>query len=403
MPLTDLALRNAKAGDKPIKLADGHGLYLLIQPNGAKYWRLKYRFGGKEKLLALGVYPEVTLAQARAARDAARRQLAAGLDPSTVRQAQKAQQANDANSFEAIAREWLAKFAPIWAPSHADKILRRLERDIFPWLGARPMAAISAPELLAVLRRIEARGALETAHRALGNCGQVFRYAVATGRAERNPAADLRGALPPTRPRHHAALVDPQAIGELLRAVAGYQGAFVTRCALRLAPLVFVRPGELRKAEWAEFDLDAAAWQIPAQRMKTRQPHLVPLSRQAVAILRELLPLTGRERYVFPGARSDDRPMSENTLNAALRRLGYGSEDMTGHGFRAMARTILDEVLGIRPEIIEHQLAHAVRDPLGRAYNRTQHLHERRRMMQTWADYLDRLAAGADVIPLKAP
>jgi len=348
----------------------------------------------------MGTYPDVGLKEARARRDSAREHLAHGADPGEVRKAQKAAPDHDAGSFEAIAREWHGKHAPSWAPGHESKIIERLERNIFPWLGSRPAGKVTAPELLACLRRIEARGAVETAHRTLQNCRQVFRYAMATGRAERDPAADLRGALAPVMETHYAAITDPKAIGALLRAIDGYRGDLPTRCALRLAPLTFVRPGELRKAEWAEFDLDRAEWNIAATRMKNREPHLVPLSVQALDVLRELHPLTGTGRYVFPGLRTPTRPMSENTVNAALRRLGYTTDQMTGHGFRAMARTILDEVLGVRPEFIEHQLAHAVRDPLGRAYNRTTHLPERRRMMQTWADYLDGLKNGAEVVPL---
>ncbi|MCA1853594.1 MAG: site-specific integrase, partial [Beggiatoa sp.] len=339
--------------------------------------------------------------EARGRRDNAREHLAHGADPGEVRKAQKAARADrDAGSFEAVAREWHAKHAPRWATGHADKIIQRLEREVFPWVGGRPVGKVTAPELLACLRRIEARGAIETAHRALQDSGRVFRFALATGRAERDPAADLRGALAPVIESHYAALLAPEAIGALLRAIDGYQGDLPTRCALRLAPLTFVRPGELRKAEWSEIDLDAAEWNIAAKRMKTREPHLVPLSRQAVECLRELYPLTGRGRYVFPGLRTPSRPLSENTVNAALRRLGYAKDEMTGHGFRAMARTILDEVLGVRPDYIEHQLAHTVRDPLGRAYNRTTHLAERRDMMQRWADYLDGLKNGAEVVPL---
>lgn len=399
MALTDSAVRNAKAEGKAKKLADEKGLFLLVNPTGGKWWRLKYRFGGKEKLLSLGVYPDVTLKDARERRDTARKLLADGIDPGQHRKATKNMKAEQsANSFEAIAREWFAKFSPNWVPSHADKIIRRLERDIFPWLGSRPIAEITAPELLTCLRRIESRGALETAHRALQNCGQVYRYAVATGRAESDPSRDLKGAMPPPEVKHHAAVTDPDKVGELMRAINGYEGSFVTLCALKLAPLVFVRPGELRKAEWSEIDMDAAQWTIPAERMKMKQSHIVPLSTKAVSILRELHALTGQSRYVFPGVRSHSRPMSENTINAALRRLGYSSNEMTGHGFRAIARTILDEVLGFRPDIIEHQLAHAVKDPNGRAYNRTAHLAERRKMMQRWEEYLDELAVGAKVI-----
>ena len=401
MPLTDTAIRNAKPGPKPIRMFDGGGLYLEVAPSGGKWWRFKYRFGGKEKRLSLGVYPDVGLKEARERRDEARKLLAGDIDPGENRKAKQAAQADRAaNSFEVVAREWFAKFGPTWSPSHGDRIIRRLERDIFPWIGGRPVADVTAPELLAVLRRIEGRGAVETAHRAQQNCGQVFRYAIATGRAQRDPSGDLRGALQPVKEKHHAAITEPKAIGELLRAMDGYEGYFVTKCALRLAPLVFVRPGELRKAEWAEIDLDHAEWNIPAERMKMREPHLVPLSRQTVEILRELQALTGGGRYVFPGARTNGRPMSDNAILAALRRMGYAKDEMSGHGFRAMARTILDEVLHVRPDYIEHQLAHAVRDPNGRAYNRTAHLAERRKMMQQWADYLDGLKSGAEVIPI---
>lgn len=401
MALTDTAVRNAKPSEKPRKLTDGKGLFLLVHPNGGKYWRLKYRIDGKEKLLALGVYPDVSLAAAREGRDQARKLLANDIDPGAFRQAQKrATKAATEDSFEAVAREWYTKHSPNWSESHGSRIIRRLERDVFPWLGSRPIAAITAPELLDVLRRIEDRGALETAHRAHQNCGQVFRYAIATGRAERDPAADLRGALPPAKVRHHPSLTDSKAIAELLRAIDGYQGAFVTKCALRLAPLVFVRPGELRRAEWAEIDLDAAEWRIPAEKMKMRAPHIVPLSTQAVAILRELEPLTGAGRYLFPSVRTSERPMSENTINAALRRLGYDKDSMTGHGFRSMASTLLNEQ-GWNRDAIERQLAHAERDSVRAAYNYAEHLPERRSMMQHWADYLEGLASGAQVLAFK--
>jgi len=390
MPLTDTAIRNAKPGEKPIKLFDERGLYLEISPAGGKWWRLKYRFDGREKRLSLGVYPDVSLKTARDRRDAARKLLADGIDPSENRKAQKSARADRAaNSFEVVAREWFAKYSTTWAANHGDRIIRRFERDIFPWIGGRPIAEITAPELLTVVRRIESRGALETAHRALANCGQVFRYAIATGRAERDPSGDLRGALPPVKGEHFAATTEPKRVAEILQAMDGYEGTLTVRCALRLAPLVFVRPGELRKAEWAEIDLDAAEWRYTVT--KTNTPHIVPLSRQAVEILRELQALTGRGRFVFPSARSNTRPMSDNAILAAMRRSGIGKEEMSGHGFRAVARTILDEVLGVRPDYIEHQLAHAVRDPNGRAYNRTAHLPERRKMMQQWADYLDEL------------
>lgn len=401
MPLTDTAIRNAKPGDKPVKLSDERGLFLLISPAGGKWWRFKYRFDGKHKTLSMGVYPDVGLKEARERRDETRKQVAAGIDPGENRKAMKSARADRAaNSFEVVAREWHLKYARLWVFEHADKVVRRLEREVFPWLGARPVREITAPEILTVLRRIEARGALDTAHRVHQNLGRIFHYAIATGRAERNPAIDIRGALPPFQGGHHAAIVEPKAVGGLLRALDGYQGTPEVRASLRLAPLLFVRPGELRKAEWNEIDIEAAEWRIPGNKMKTGEPHLVPLSGQAIAVLTELRLLTGSGRYIFPGVRSASRPMSENTVNAALRRLGYAKEQMVGHGFRATARTILDEVLGFPAHLIEHQLAHAVRDPLGRAYNRTAHLPARRAMMQKWADYLDGLKHGADVVPL---
>ena len=337
---------------------------------------------------------------ARTRRDDARKLLADGIDPGENRKAVKAaRQERAANSFEVVAREWYAKQAPNWAEHHGDRIIRRFERDIFPWIGGRPIADVTAPELLAAVQRIENRGALETAHRALGNCGQVFRYAVATGRALRDPSGDLRGALPPVKGEHFAAVTEPIQAAQLLRTLDGYQGTLTVACALRLAPLVFVRPGELRTAEWADIDLETAEWRYHVT--KTDSDHIVPLASQAVAILRELHALTGTGRFVFPGARSNGRPMSDNAILAAMRRMGIGKDEMSGHGFRAMARTILDEVLGFRPDFIEHQLAHAVKDPNGRAYNRTAHLGERRKMMQAWADYLDKLKAGADVLPFQ--
>ncbi len=402
IPLSDMKVKTAKSKDKPYKLSDVDGLYLLVTEKGGKWWRFKYRFGGKEKLLSLGTYPQITLADARHRRDEARKQVAQGIDPGAVRKAQKQAETEETETFEVIAREWHAKFTPTWTPGHATTIMSRLERDLFPWIGKRPMMEIKAPELLTVLRRVESRGALETANRIRSMAGQVFRYAVATGRAERDPAADLRGALPQPKENHHSAITDPQEVAPLLRALDGYQGHFVVKCALRLAPLFFVRPGELRHAEWEEFNLDEAVWNIPAEKMKMKQPHMVPLCRQAVEILTELKELTGTSKYVFPSARSFARPMSNNAILAALRRMGYSKEEMTGHGFRAMARTILDEVLQVRPDFIEHQLAHAVKDPNGRAYNRTAHLAERKKMMQKWADYLDGLKAGAVVIPFKA-
>jgi integrase len=401
MFLSDTRIRRTKPSDRAVKLFDGNGLFLLVTPQGGRYWRFKYRFDGKEKLLGFGTYPEIPLALARQRREDARKLVAQGVDPGAVRKAQKQAAAAEVETFEVIAREWHTRFTPTWTSGHATTLMSRLERDLFPWLGERPVAEIKAPELLAVLRRVESRGALESAHRIRTIAGQVFRYAVATGRAERDPSGDLKGALPQPGEKHHAAITDPKDVAPLLRAIDGYQGHFVTKVALRLAPLVFVRPGELRHAEWAEVDLDEAAWNIPANKMKTNQPHIVPLCHQAVEILTDLRQLTGAGKYVFPSGRSSARPMSENTVLAALRSMGYDKDTMTGHGFRAMARTILDEVLQVKPELIEHQLAHAVQDPLGRAYNRTAHLEERREMMQLWANYLDGLKRGAVVLPMK--
>ena len=401
IPLTDAKIVKTKPLKKPRTLFDGDGLYLLITPTGGRLWRFKYRINGKGKLLAIGAYPAISLADARERRAMAKKQLANGIDPAAVKQARKQADTEETETFEVIAREWHTKFSASWAPSHADTTISRMERDLFPWIGKRPISKIKAPELLGALRRVESRGALESARRLKIIAGQVFRYAVATGRAERDPSADLKGALAMPREKHYAAIIDPKQVAPLLRALDGYQGHFVVKCALRLSPLLFVRPGELRHAEWEEIDLDEAVWNIPASKMKMREAHLVPLSNQAVDILRDLQPLTGTSRYVFPSARSVARPMSNNAVNAALRRMGYDKDTMTGHGFRAMARTILDEVLHVRPDYIEHQLAHAVRDPNGRAYNRTAHLEERRKMMQTWADYLDGLKAGAVVVPFK--
>lgn len=390
MPLTAIVVRNATPASKPIRLFDERGLYLEIAPTGGKWWRLKYRHVGKEKRFSLGVYPEVSLKDARERRDAARKLLAEGIDPSQHRRSSKlASVVSGVNSFEQVTREWFARYASAWAEGHSSRLLRLFERDIFPWLRGRPISEVTAPEILAVIRRIEGRGALDTAHRALGNCGQVFRYAIATGLCSRDPSADLKGALPPVRGKHFAATTEPHEIASILRAMDQYRGMLTVRCALRLAPQVFVRPGELRRAEWKDFDLEAAEWRYVAS--KTGTQHVVPLSTQSVAILRELQPLTGSGRYVFPGARSANRPMSDNAILAAMRRMGIEKHEMTGHGFRAVARTLLDEVLGFRPDFIEHQLAHAVRDPNGRAYNRTAHLSERRKMMQRWSDYLDEL------------
>lgn len=400
IPLSEMKVQKVKSKDKTVTLFDGGGLFLMVTPSGGKLWRFKYRFDGKEKKIAFGAYPEISLLDARKRRDEARRQLAKGNDPSEIRKAQKQAILQEVETFELIAREWHARFISTWTTRYAETLMSRLELYIFPWIGKRPIAEIKAPELLAVLRRIESRGILDATQRVRIICGQVFRYAVVTGRAERDPTTDLKGALPQPQRTHRAAITEPKKAGKLLRAIDGYQGSFVVQCALKLAPLLFVRPGELRHAEWEEIDLENAEWNIPGSKMKMKEPHLVPLSKQAIEILTELKELTGSGRYVFPG-RTSALPMSDNAILAALRNMGYAKEEMSGHGFRAMARTILDEVLQVRPDYIEHQLAHAVRDPNGRAYNRTAHLNERRKMMQTWADYLDGLKIGAKVIPFK--
>jgi len=397
MALTDATIRNAKPGEKARKLTDGDGLYIFMTLTGSRLWRYDYRFDGKRKTLSIGAYPGITLREAREKRDGIRKMIRDGIDPSQAKKAQKASDSG-ADSFETIAREWFAKFSPTWTPSHGDRILRRLERDIFPWIGKRPIAEVKAPELLNVLRRIEERGAVETAHRASQNCGQVFRYAVATGRAERDPTGDLKGAIPPTKQTHHASITDPREIGALLRAIDAYEGGLIVRCALRLAPLVFVRPGELRKAQWSEINWDKSEWVIPAERMKMREKHIVPLSRQSLEILRELQPLTGDGKYLFPSPRTSDRPMSDNAILSALRRMGYTGDQMTGHGFRSMASTLLNEQ-GWHRDAIERQLAHAERDSIRAAYNYAEHMPERRRMMQSWADYLGELRKGGEIIP----
>lgn len=399
MPLSNTSIANAKPCEKPYSLTDERGLSLQIQPSGGKWWRFRYRFLDKGKMISLGVYPDVSLKDARERREAARKLLANGVDPGEHRKATKAAQVERAaNSFEAIAREWFVKNSPGWAASHSEKIIKRLENDVFPWLGGKAIAEITAPDVLAVLRRIEGRGTNDTAHRASGNISQVMRYAIATGRATRDPVPDLRGALPPLRHEDFASITEPAKVGELLRAFDAFRGTFVVKSALLLSPLVFVRPGELRKALWADVDMDKAEWRYLVTKTKTE--HLVPLASQAVVTLEELHALTGHGRYVFPG-RDPQKCMSEAAVNAALRRMGYDTKtEITGHGFRAMARTILHEELHQKVEVIEHQLSHKVPDALGTAYNRTKFLKERKVMMQLWADYLDKLKAGAEVIPL---
>ncbi|VBO96148.1 tyrosine-type recombinase/integrase [Burkholderia pseudomallei] len=391
MPLTDLAVKNAKPIEKTQRFWDGGGLYLEVSPAGSKLWRFKYRYDRREKRLSFGKYPDVTLKDAREKRDDARKLLANDVDPGErKKEVRAARLERAANNFEAIAREWFERMMADKAESHKVKVIARLENDLFPWLGKRPIADITAPEILACLRRIEQRGARDTAHRAMQNCSAVFRYAVIIGKAQSNPAEHLRGALPPARPGHFAAVTEPEMVGPLLRKMDDVNATFPVKCALRLAPYLFCRPIELRSMRWDEVHLDAAEWRYIVG--KTQTPHLVPLATQAVAILRELQPMTGRWGYVFPGRDDKNQPMSGNTVNVALRRAGISTRDeQTGHGFRAMARTILHERLGIKPEVIEHQLAHSVPDPLGTAYNRTKFLDERRKMMQEWADYLDKL------------
>ena len=387
MPLTDVAVRTAKPKEKPYKLADERGLFLLVNPSGSKYWRLKFRIDGKEKLLSFGTYPDVSLREARERRDEAKKLMAAGVDPAENRKAQKAARVEEvSNSFEVLCREWLIQRSDTVAPAQTAKTLARMEKDVFPWLGRRPIADITAPEILSVLRRIDERGARYTAHRVRSEISRAFRYAIATGRAQRDPCPDLKGAIQPVKTEHMPAITNPKEAGELMRAIDGFRGTFVVKCALQLAPLLFVRPGELRKALWEDFDLDKGEWRYLVS--KTQTDHLVPLSAQAISILRELHPLTGHLRYVFPG-RDPQKAMSEAAINAALRRMGYDTQrEITGHGFRAMARTILHEELHFKPEVIEHQLAHKVPDALGAAYNRTRFIKERREMMQKWADYL---------------
>jgi integrase len=405
MALTDTFVKNVKhtgaaSGDK---YTDGRAMYLLVNAVG-KYWRMNYRFADKRKTLALGVYPDVGLAKARARRDKAREQLADGIDPATAKREEKQAQADAAaNTFEAVARVWLTKTASKRAEVTQSRITTLLEKDVFPFIGSMPISTIKPRDVLdKAVRKIEARGSIDTAHRAKQICGQIFRYAVAVGLAERDVTTDLRGALAAIPESHFAAITEPKQAGELMRSIFDYTGHPCTVAALKLTPLVFVRPGELRTAEWAEIDMDAAEWRIPASKMKMKVDHLVPLSTQAVALLRSVQPITGHGRYVFPSLRTGERPMSENTINAALRGMGYSKEIHTAHGFRALARTIMDEVMGERVDLIEHQLAHAVKDPNGRAYNRTAHLPARRVMMQNWANYLDKLRIGAEVIQIRS-
>lgn len=403
MALSDTSIRNAKPAEKAYKLYDSGGLFIQITPNGGKWWRLKYRFNDKEKLLSLGTYPEVSLANAREKRDSARTLLADDppIDPSQKRKSNKAEsKMNAANSFELVARDWWHSYMKGKAESHKQKVIRRFELYLFPWIGNKPIATITAPQVLEVIKRIEKLNKLETAHRTLQAAGQVFRYAVQNGFTLRDVTADLKGALPPTSVKHMAAFTEPKQIAELLRAIDSFNGTLTVQCALRLSPLVFVRPNELRQAKWSDIDLDTGEWRYLVS--KTNTDHLVPLSTQAVEILRIIHPLSGHGEFVFQNGHSPQRPMSEAAINAALKRMGYDTQsEITGHGFRAMARTILHERLNIDPHIIEHQLAHKVPDALGAAYNRTKFIEQRTIMMQRWADYLDELRTGAKVIPLK--
>ena len=403
MALTDTFTKNTKHSGKSggDKHTDGGGMYLLVNAGG-KYWRMDYRFADKRKTLALGVYPEVSLAKARQRREKARELLADGIDPSTAKREEKQAKADAAaHTFALVAREWLAKTAAERADATQNKITSWLEKDVIPFIGDMPISAIGPRDVLAALRKMEARGALDSVHRVKQVTGQVFRYAVAIGAAERDVTQDLKGSLAKAAPGHFAAITEPKQLGDLMRAIFNYTGHPNVIAALRLTPLLFVRPGELRTMEWAEVDLDAAEWRIPGAKMKMKADHLVPLSTQALALLRGMHPATGHGKFVFPSLRTGERPMSENTINAALRGMGYAKEVHSAHGFRATARTILDEVMGERVDLIEHQLAHAVKDVNGRAYNRTAHLPARREMMQRWADYLDKLRVGADVIQFK--
>jgi integrase len=395
--LTNAVISASKPREKPFKMSDGGGLYLLVNPSGSRWWRFKFRVHGKENLLSLGVFPEVPLREARELRDEARRDLRKGIDPAAKRRTARMA---GGETFKAIAQEWFDKFSPNWVQSYSSKVIRRLEICVFPWIGKMPISQIKAPDLLSCLRRVEARGKLGTAHRALQVCGRVFRYAVATGRAERDPSGDLKGALPPKQEKHHASFTDPTSLAGLLRAIDAYDGSAVVRNALRLAPMVFVRPVELRAAEWKELNLDGGEWRIGAERMKMRVQHIVPLSRQAVAILREMHPVTGAGRFVFPSPRTEQRPLSDNGMLAALRRMGFERGVLTVHGFRSTASTLLNEQ-GWNPDAIERQLAHSERDGVRAAYNYAEYLPERRKMMQFWSDYLNNLRAGNTDMPIK--
>lgn len=404
MPLTDVQIRNHQnTTDRPQKLFDSGGLYLEASIAGGKWWRLKYRFNGKENRISLGVYPTVTLKEARERRDEAKRLLSQGINPSEERKNKK-ELLSDHYSFESIALEWHAKYTKSeWSQSHSDNILNRLKKNIFPWLGNRPVSQITSPEILKVFKKIETRGHLETLHRTLANCGEIFRYAIAIGKSESDPTYKLHEAFAQPIKKHFPTFTDPEEVKTLLQAIDEYHGTFVIKCALQLAPLFFQRPGELRGAEWSEFNFEKREWQIPIHRMKRtrrdkeanpKEKHIVPLATQAITILEDLFNVTGKGTLVFPSERGNDRPISDAALTSAIRRMGYGKDEMQVHGFRAMARTMLVEQLGCNPEWVERQLSHSVKGPLGAAYNRTTFLPERRKMMQDWADYLDRVKDG---------
>jgi len=395
MPLTEIVVKNAKPKDKPYKLSDAECMYLFVTKTG-KYWRYDYSFLGKRKTLAIGVYPTISLAEAREAKNAARKLIAKGLDPSESKISKRKEAIRNASiTFEIVAREWHEKNATKWSPKNTARTLSLLERNIFPFIGKLPISDVKPSELLDTIQRIEKKGNIQTAHRAMMNCGQIFRYAIATDRAHRDITFVLRGSLTPIVETHHASITEPKEIGRLLRDIDAYEGLFITKCALRLAPLVFVRPGELRNAEWIEFNLDSAEWKIPAIKMKMGSIHIVPLSKQALNILKDLKEHSGHLRHLFPSVRTPDRPISDNTVNAALRRLGYEKTEMTGHGFRSMASTILHEQ-GWPHDAIERQLAHAERNKVSAAYNYADYLPKRQEMMQAWSDYLDKLRASKE-------
>ncbi|BCS86831.1 tyrosine-type recombinase/integrase [Pseudodesulfovibrio sediminis] len=402
MPLTDAKIKGAKPRPKTYTLIDGDGLYLEVNPKGRKWWRFRYQKEGRRNRLSLGVYPHISLKDARLERDRLKRQVAKGIDPSLKRKEEK-RKAGASEAYEAIAREWFAKQVESgWSERHAKTTMERMEKNIFPFIGKRPISDLGVEDMLGVVQRCERRGAVETARRIRQIMSQIFRYAIAAGRAERDPAADIKGAIPPSRKvKHHASITDPNKIKTLLRAIDAFDGTLVVHCALRLAPLLFVRPGELRNAEWEEVDLKGKEWRIPEEKMKGGSVHIVPLSNQVVEVLTELKQATGPIGYVFPSIRTPARPMSENTINVALRRLGYDKTEMTGHGFRSMASTLLNEH-GWHKDAIERQLAHTPKDKVRASYNYAEHLPERKRMMQCWADYLDSLKAGGKVVPLFA-